>query len=60
MEADQHFHAELVDVALVFVDFVIVGDDGVGQIDVALQQRANRPLEIVAGLAGHRDDLGAQ
>ena len=26
----------------------------------ALQQRANRPLEIVAGLAGHRDDLGAQ
>ena len=60
MEADQHFHAELVDVALVLVDLVIVGDHGVGQLDVALQERADGPLEIVTGLTGHRDHLSAQ
>jgi hypothetical protein len=53
MIADENFHAELIDVTFVGIDLVVIGDYGIGEFHVALQQGADGTLEIVAGLSGH-------
>ena len=60
LEPDENAHAALVDLALEFIDIRIVGDDGAGEVDVALEQGVHGALEVLAGEAGHREDLGFQ
>ncbi len=53
-------HPRLVDDAFKLVHLVVIGDDGVREFEVALQQGADGAFEIVAGLRRHREDVAFQ
>ena len=56
----QKLHAGLVDNAFEIIHLVVIGDDGVGQLEIALQQCLDGAFEVVAGFGGHGEDFAFQ
>jgi hypothetical protein len=49
----QDVHAKLIDHALRLIDLVVIGDDGVGELRVALHEGADGALKVHARAGGH-------